>query len=53
MENVYLFLSIFGSLAFYLCMIYIFRHRIISIRENENINDEVSTTNPVICTVAQ
>lgn len=51
MADIYLLLTIFGSLTFYLCMIYLFRYRIITIREN--INDEVSTTNPIICTVSQ
>ena len=53
MTNIYLYLIIFGSLTFYLYMIYIFRHRLIRISNNENINDEVSITNPIICTVSQ
>lgn len=51
METVYILLIIYGSLACYLYVVYLFKHRIISV--HEHINDEEAITNPIVCIVAQ
>lgn len=51
MEIVNILLIVYGSLACYIYVIYLFKNRLISV--HEHINDEEAITNPIVCTVSQ